>query len=114
VIGGVAPPGRVNLTQVNPARVVTPAPVAPTADDRPPPPAPGMAASFVALAPAAMGALLEAQAQISADAAPIARQNTERKIEDLIARLDGDPPPPPTNGAAFTVIRLQAAHAALG
>ena len=114
MIAGSPQIGRANLTQVNPARVVTPAPVAPTAEDRPPPPAPAIAASFVALAPAAMGALIEAQERASGDATPVARQNTQRKIEELIVRLDGDPPPPPANGTPFTLVRLQAARAALG
>ena len=114
MVGGLAPLGRVNLTQVSPARAVTPAPVSSTAEDRPQPPiAPALTASAVALAPAAMGALIEAQAQMSGDASVFARQHTARKIDQLIDRLDGDPPPPPAEAATFTVVRLQVARQAL-
>jgi hypothetical protein len=115
VIAGATPIGRPNLTQVTPARAVTPAPVSPPPDERPAPPlATAIAASFVALAPAAMSALIEAQAQASGDTSELARQHTQRKIEQLIVRLDGDPPPPPADGTPFTLVRLQAARAALG
>jgi hypothetical protein len=88
--------------------------VASTTEDRPQPPvAPTLAASAVALAPAAMGALIEAQAQMSADAPVFIRQHTARKIDQLIDRLDGDPPPPRAEGAPFTVVRLQVARQAL-
>jgi hypothetical protein len=60
-----------------------------------------------------MGALIEAQAQMSEEVASLARQTTARKIDQLIVRLDGDPPPPPTEAASFTVVRLQAAREAL-
>lgn len=114
MLGGVAPLGRTNLTQANPVGAVAPAPVAPTAEDRPTPPiAPALTASAVALAPAAMDALIEAQAQMSADASLFARQHTARKIDQLINRLDGDPPPPPAEGATFTVVRLQVAREVL-
>jgi hypothetical protein len=113
VIAGSPPIGRVNLTQVAPARAVTPAPAAPAADERPPEPASAKAASFVALAPAAMGALLEAQERLTGDSSPAARQHTVRKIEQLIVRLDGDPTPPPPDGTSFTMVRLQAVRAAL-
>jgi hypothetical protein len=112
VVGGVAPLGRVNLTQASPARAVTPAPIAPTAEDRPPPPvAPALPAP--ALTPAAMSALIEAQAQMSSHASLFARQDTARKIDRLIDILDGDPPPPPTEATPFTVLRLQVARRGL-
>jgi hypothetical protein len=115
VIAGATPIGRPNLTQVTPARAVTPAPVSPaTQDQPPPPPANAIAASFVALAPAAMGALIEAQAQASGDSSVLAKDHTQRKIEELIVRLDGEPPPPPPDGTSFTLVRLEAARAALG
>jgi hypothetical protein len=114
VVAALASVGRLTLAQVSPARAVTPAPRAPTADDRPqPPPAPVLAASSVALAPAAMGALIEAQAQMSQEASVLARQDTARKIDRLIEQLDGDPPPPRSEGAPFTVRRLQVARQAL-
>ena len=109
----VASLGRPDLRQVAPVRAVTPAPVSPSSEDRPPPPpeeAPLLAASSVALAPAAMGALIEAQAQASGDASMLARYHTARKIDQLIVRLDGDPPPPATDGQPMTVERLQAAR----
>lgn len=110
-----APPGRVRLTQVNPVRAVAPAPIAPTTGDRPrTPPAAVLAASGVALAPAAMGALLEAQERMSGDTSVLQRTHTARKIDQLIDRLDGDPPPHREEGAPFTVVRLQAAREALG
>src|SRR5690242_18788601 len=115
MVAPVASLGRLNLAQVTPARAVTPAPVAPGADERPPPPpSPALAASAVALAPAAMGALIEAQAQMAQEDASLARQTTARKIDQLIQRLDGDPPPPPTEAQPFTVVRLQVARQALG
>ena len=114
MVAPVASLGRLNLAQVSPARAVTPAPAAPTADERPQtPPAPVLSASAVALAPAAMGALIEAQERMAEEAAPLSRQTTARKIDQLIVRLDGDPPPPATEGASFTVVRLQAARQAL-
>lgn len=114
MVGGVAPLSRVNLAQASPAGAVTPAPLASTAEDRPQPPiAPALAASAVALAPAAMGALIEAQAQMTGNAPLFTRQDTARKIDHLIDRLDGDPPPPRTEGAPLTVQRLQVARQAL-
>ena len=115
MVAPLASVGRVNLTQVSPARAVTPAPQAPSAEDRPPPPpaAPQMTVSSVALAPASMGALIEAQERAGGDASLLARQNTARKIDQLIVRLDGDPPPPSAESAPFTVVRLQVARQAL-
>jgi hypothetical protein len=93
---------------------VTPAPVASTAEDRPQPPiAPALAAPPMVLTPAAMSALIEAQAQVSSDAPVFARQDTARKLDRLISQLDGDPPPPPTEATPFTIVRLQAARRAL-
>jgi hypothetical protein len=107
--------GRAKLTQVSPVRAVAPAPVSPATGDRPrTPPAPTLAASAVALAPAAMGALLEAQERLSVDTTPLARSHTARKIDQLIDRLDGDPPPPAADGAPLTVRRLQVARENLG
>ncbi len=112
MVASIASLGRVNLTQVSPARAVTPAPAAPAAQDRPQSPVPIIAVSAVALAPAAMGALIEAQAQASGETSVLARQTTAQKIDRLIVQLDGDPPPPPAGGS-FTVVRLQAARQAL-
>lgn len=92
------------------ARAVAPASLAPRANERPRP-APMSAASIVALAPAAMSALIEAQEHMAGDATEFDREHTAAKIDRLISRLgDGDPPPPPTAQAPFTVRRLQAAR----
>ena len=91
-------------------RAVAPTPVAPSASDRPRP-APMSAASTVALAPAAMSALIEAQEHMASDATQLDREQTAAKIDRLISRLgDGPPPPPPTADAPLTVRRLQAAR----
>ena len=110
MVAPVASLGRLNLMQVSPAWAVAPAPNAPSADERPQPPAPPLPASAVALAPAAMSALIEAQEQMAAQAASLARQTTARKIDQLITRLDGNPPPARADGESFTVVRLHAAR----
>src|SRR5947199_1562700 len=67
-------------------------------------------ASSVALAPASMAALIEAQERMTADTPMLVRVHTAQKIDQLISRLDdGDPPPPPPSGSSFTVRRLQTA-----
>jgi hypothetical protein len=92
-----------------PLCAVAPAPAAPTTNDRPRP-APMSAASTVALAPAAMSALIEAQERMASDTAELDREQTAAKIDRLISRLgEGDPPPPPTD-APLTLRRLQAAR----
>jgi len=96
------------------SRAVAPASIAPRTNEQPPRPAPMSAASTVALAPAAMSALIEAQEHMAATATELDREHTAAKIDRLISRLDdGDPPPPPTADAPFTVRRLQAARARL-
>jgi hypothetical protein len=72
-----------------------------------------LTASTVALAPATMGVLLEAQERVAAEASALTRQTTARKLDQLIARLEGDPPPPSIAGVAFAVRRLQLARDAL-
>ena len=96
--------------QAAPTRAVAPTPPAPVSNDRPPQPAPLRAASIVALAPAAMSALIEAQEHMG-DTSVLMRETTADKLDRLISRLDdGDPPPPPADGAPLTVRRLQTAR----
>jgi hypothetical protein len=93
-----------------PLRAVAPTPPVPLADQRPPQPAP-LNASIVALAPAAMTALIQAQEYMNASAPVLEVVHAAQEIDHLIARLDdGDPPPPPTDGASLTVRRLQTAR----
>jgi len=93
-----------------PSRAVAPAPVAPPSNERPRP-APMSSASVVALAPAAMSALIEAQEEMASSAPVLDRARSAAKIDHLISRLDGgDPPPPPTADAPYTVRRLQVAR----
>lgn len=90
-------------------RAVAPTPPAPRSNERPRP-APMSSASVVALAPAAMSALIEAQEQMAGEATVLDREQSAAKIERLISRLDdGDPPPPPAD-ASLTVRRLRAAR----
>ena len=101
---------QVPIREPAPSRAVAPTPVAPRSNDRPRP-APMSSASVVALAPAAMSALIEAQEQMAASATVLERERSAAKIDHLISRLDdGDPPPPPTADAPYTVRRLQAAR----
>ena len=94
-----------------PTRAVAPTPAAPPTNDRPPAPTPIRSASTVALAPAAMSALIEAQEHMAASVSLLERVHTAQTIDRLISRLaDGDPPPPPTADAPFMVRRLEAAR----
>ena len=88
--------------------------VAPALSDPPRPSGAPSSASLVALAPAAMTALIEAQERLSHDAPWVVRQDTAQKIDQLIGRL-GDPPPPAETHAdlSFAMRRLIAARQAL-
>lgn len=88
VVTAVASFGTLSLLSV---RAVTPAVAAPASGDRPrrqqtlaqP------VSCIVALAPAAMTALLDAQAHVDHDPAPIVRADTLAKLDRLIASLAG-------------------------
>jgi hypothetical protein len=97
------------------ARAVAPAAVAPTLQDRPQPAPAQHTPSTVALAPATLSALAEAQARLAQDAPILQRQDTAQKLDQLIAQLEAA-----SGGTAdaelaapFTVRRLQAARDAL-
>ena len=70
------------------ARAVSPASVAPTLRDRPPQAAPQHAVSPVALGPAAMTALIEAQERLAQNAPAPIRELSAQEIDRLIYRLD--------------------------
>ena len=70
---------------------VSPAAATPTAQDRPRPPAERHAACAVALAPAAMSALLDAQEWIAKGPLPLTRTLTVGKLDRLISSLAGEP-----------------------
>jgi hypothetical protein len=70
-------------------------------------------ASAVALAPAAMSALIEAQEHMAGDATPTDRSATAQKIDLILARLaDAQPATPVTEvaGGGFSVQMLMAAR----
>ena len=92
-------------------------PVADAADPRDPQPrAPRHSASTVALAPAAMAALIEAQETLSNGAPAADRQTACAHIDRLIDRLsDGRMLTPPAVGERLaTLRRLETARAQLG
>ena len=69
--------------------------------------APKLAASQVALAPAAMSALIEAQEHMAGDATPTDRNDTAQKIDQILARLTDSPPAQPVALAAQVDVSLQ-------
>ena len=106
--------GHTGQAPAAPSRAVAAVPDSPRPKDPPPRPAPMSAASTVALAPAAMSALIEAQEHMASSASVLERVQTAEKIDRLISRLgEGDPPPPPVAGEPLTVRRLQTARALL-
>ena len=113
MIGSIASFGRASPAPGVMARGVAPASDAPNLRDRQPPPAPH-GVSAVALAPAAMSALIEAQERLAQDAPALVRQHTVQKIDQLIYRLDGAAAPAGADrDAPFAVRRLQVAREAL-
>ena len=115
MISQIASYGRPNPLSGMMARAVAPAAAAPTSQDRPQPPSGQHMPSTVALAPAALSALAEAQARLAQDAPILQRQDTVQKLDQLIAQLEAAAG---SDGAAelaapFTVRRLQAARDAL-
>ena len=110
MIASIAAHGSPKLVQSASMRAVAPVSPAPVSNDRPPETPVWRSASTVALAPAAMSALIEAQEHMSSGT-EFDREKTAQKLDRLIARLDeDDPPPPPTAGAPFTLRRLQTAR----
>ena len=69
--------------------------------------APKLAASQVALAPAAMSALIEAQEHMAGDATPTDRDDTAHKIDHILSRLTDTPPAQPVGVAADGDFSLQ-------
>jgi hypothetical protein len=69
--------------------------------------APKLAASQVALAPAAMSALIEAQEHMTGDATPTDRTDTAQKIDLILSRLTDTPPAQPVGQAANGDVSLQ-------
>jgi hypothetical protein len=67
------------------------------------------AASQVAMAPAAMSALIEAQEHMAGDTTPTDRSLTGQKIDHLLARMANAPASAPTAGG-FSVQMLMAAR----
>lgn len=69
--------------------------------------APKLAASQVALAPAAMSALIEAQEHMAGDATPTDRTDTAQKIDQILSRLTDTPPAQPVGQATNGDVSLQ-------
>ena len=70
-------------------------------------------ASVVALAPAAMSALIEAQEHMAGDATPTDRSDTAQKIDHILTRLTDAPPATPVRQPSvgdFSVQMLMAAR----
>ena len=74
--------------------------------------APRLAASQVALSPAAMSALIEAQEHMAGDATPTDRSDTAQKIDHVLERLTDTPPAQPVAEAAQGEFALQMLMAA--
>lgn len=98
------------------AHAVSPATNVPAPRDPPRPRSPQHSPSIVALAPAAMAALIEAQVTLSNGAPAADRQTACAHIDRLIARLsDGRMlTPPPAGERLATLRRLETARAQLG
>jgi hypothetical protein len=111
LIVSIAAHGSLKLGQSAPTRAGAPVSPAPVSNDRPRQAPVWRSASAVALAPAAMSALIEAQENMGSGGTEFDRQKTAQKLDRLISRLDeDDPPPPPAAGAPFTLRRLQTAR----
>jgi hypothetical protein len=108
VVAIVASSGSLNLMQGVMARAVSPAADAPTLKDQPQPSAAMHTAAQVALAPAAMHALLQAQEQMDKNAPMLARTPTVIAIDQLISQMvDAPPPAQPVADAPLTLRRLE-------
>jgi hypothetical protein len=103
VVTAVASFGTLSLLS---ARAVTPAVQVRSAPDRPQPQAAAQpVACIVALAPAAMTALLAAQADLDIGPAPIVRADTLAKLDRLISSLAGVPATAAANDDALLTVR---------
>lgn len=114
MVGQIGSFGSLNLVQGIAARPAPPVADAPTLTAHSPPRAAPISASIsastVALAPAAMSVLFEAQERLSQKAPAFVRQHTVDKIDELIHRLNG---PESAAGASFAIRQLQTARHAL-
>ena len=77
------------------------------APEREPADRPSPKACVVALAPAAMSALIEAQEHMAGDATPTDRSATAQKIDGILSRLTGTPAAQPVAQAANGDFSLQ-------
>lgn len=110
MVASVASFGSLSQAQGVMACGVAPA-AAPILNDRPAPPVAVHAAAAVALAPAAMTALLQAQEQMDRDAPVLARTPTVVAIDQLIAKLaDAPEAAAEVADAPFTLRRLETAR----
>jgi hypothetical protein len=117
VIASVAPFARPTLIQGMMARAVTPVAQAPSLQDQPPPAPIQHVVTPVALGPAAMTALMQAQEQLNASSPATVRTETAQTIGRLLYDFDDDeddaPPPPAGNAAALPVLQLKTTQQAL-
>ncbi|THD63525.1 hypothetical protein [Phenylobacterium sp.] len=99
------------------ARAVTPTAQAPSLQDQPPPAPVPHIATAVALGPAAMTALMQAQEQLSATSPATVRTETAQTLGRLLYDFDGDaddaPPPPAGTAAPLPVLQLKTTQQAL-
>jgi hypothetical protein len=111
VVASVASFGSLSLMQGMMARAVSPVVRGPTLDDRPQPPTAQHTTASVALAPAAMHALLQAQEQMDRNAPVTARMPTVIAIDQLISQMTDLPPAAqPVSDAPMTLRRLETAR----
>ena len=108
MVASVASFGSLSLMQGVMARAVSPAADAPTLQNRPKPSSAPHASTSVALAPAAMHALLQAQEQMDKNAPITARMPTVIAIDQLISQMvDAAPTAQPVADAPMTLRRLE-------
>lgn len=91
MVASVASFGSLDPTAGLMARAVAPAAAAPVLNDRPRSPAAIHVGAQVALAPAAMTALLQAQEQMAKDAPMLARTPTVVALDQLIGQMTDAP-----------------------
>ena len=115
MIGRIASLGRLSPVSGLTTHAVRPAADAPRLADRPRPQAPvSPPASIVALAPAAMTALIDAQARLDHSPPQLVRARTVARLDRLIASLEGAPAAQAaSNAAPLPIRRLEHAREAL-